>query len=46
MKETTMQNAGNIYNEMNEIKKMQKTVDSYWTIWSEGCAGFLSLFCC
>ena len=49
MKETMMQTvnkAGDVHQELSEIKKMQKVVDSYWTIWSEGCAGFFTLFCC
>ena len=49
MKETTKQNvygSGNIQEEMNEIKKMQLKSDSLLTLWSEGCAGYYSLFCC
>ena len=38
--------SGNVSYELNEIRKMQKTTDSLLTMWSEGCAGFLSLFCC
>ena len=49
MKETTMQNvftAGNIHQEVSEIKSMQRQADGYLTLWSETCAAFYSLFCC
>ena len=38
--------AGAINKELSEIKKLQKSVDTYWTLWSNTCAGFLTLFCC
>ena len=38
--------AGEIIQELNEIKKMQKTADSYWSLWSNTCSGFFTLFCC
>lgn len=41
-----MLKAGNIKTELNEIKKMQKSVDSYWTMWSNTCTDFYTVICC
>ena len=49
MKKEIMQNvskAGNVYYEMNEIKKMQKNPDSLLTLWSNTCAGLYTVICC
>lgn len=49
MKETNMQmvsKAGDIHQELSEIKKMQREPDGFLTIWSEVCATLYSLFCC
>lgn len=42
----TVSKAGDVYQELNEIKKMQKSVDSYWTMWSNTCADFFTVICC
>lgn len=49
MKKEFMQNvckAGNIEFELKEIKKTQKSVDSYLSLWSNTCSGLLTLICC
>ena len=49
MKKDVIQNgltAGNVGKEMAEIKKMQKSVDSFLTIWSNTCTDFMSIVCC
>ena len=49
MEKKDMQNiskAGLIVQELNEIKKMQKSADSYWTMWSNTCLDFLTILCC
>lgn len=49
MQKEVMQNeikAGAVDKELAEIKKMQKTADSYWSLWSNTCSGFFTLFCC
>lgn len=38
--------AGAISKELAEIKKMQKSVDSYWTMWSNTCGGLYTVLCC
>lgn len=38
--------AGDIYQELNEVKKFQKSADSYWTISTETCGGLYTVFCC
>lgn len=38
--------AGMISKELEEIKKMQKSVDSYWTLWSNTCADYYTIICC
>lgn len=38
--------AGVIYKELAEIKKMQKTADSYWSLWSNTCGGLYTVICC
>ena len=38
--------AGAINKELAEIKKMQKSADSYWTMWSNTCAGLYTIICC
>ena len=37
---------GNISLELKEIKKMQKVTESYWSMWSNTCADFLTIICC
>lgn len=49
MKKESMQKiskAGNIHQELNEIKKMQKNPDSFLTMWSNTCTDFLTILCC
>ena len=49
MKKENVQNyskAGSIQNELMEIKKMQKSVDSYWSLWSNTCGGLYTVICC
>lgn len=45
-KDNVTVNAGNICKEILEIKKMQKSVDSYWTLWTNTCADFRTILCC
>ena len=49
MKKENMQNvsvSGKIEAELKEIKKMQKSTDSYWSLWSDTCGGLYTLICC
>ena len=49
MKKEDMQRvlcSGNVYLEMEEIKKTQKNPDALLTLWSNTCAGFLTVLCC
>lgn len=38
--------SGNISEELQEIEKMQKVKDSYWTLWSNTCADLYTVICC
>lgn len=38
--------AGEIIQELNEIKKMQQRMDSYWTISTNTCGELYTVFCC
>ena len=50
MKKTALNNvsmmSGDIEKELLEIKKTQKVVDSYLTLLTNTCSGFLTLVCC
>ena len=38
--------AGVVNKELAEIKKMQRSADSYWTLWSNTCADLYTVICC
>ena len=38
--------AGNISNELNEIRKVQKSADSFLTMSTNTCGEFLTIICC
>ena len=49
MKKENMQNvsvAGKVEAELKEIKKMQKSGDSYLSMWSNTCTDFYTIICC
>lgn len=41
-----MYNAGHIQKELAEIEKMQKSPDSFLTLWSNTCADYYTIICC
>jgi hypothetical protein len=49
MQKNVMQNAlkaGVVNKELAEIKKMQKSPDTYWSLLTNTCSGFYTIFCC
>lgn len=38
--------SGNVGAEMEEIKKIQEKVQSYWTMATNTCTGFYTIICC
>ena len=49
MEKSTIKNvygAGNVDLELKEIGKMQKSADSYWSLWTNTCAGLYTVICC
>ena len=41
-----LNSVGCISMEMEEIKKMQKSTDSFLSMWSNTCADFFTVICC
>lgn len=49
MKNKNVQNtlsAGSVLKEVEQIKRLQKNVDSYLTAVTNTCSGFLTIICC
>lgn len=42
----TVSKVGDISQELNEIKKLQKNPDSFLTMWSNTCADLYTVICC
>lgn len=38
--------AGDVYQELFEVEKLQKAVDSYWTISTNTCGEIYTVICC
>lgn len=41
-----LSNAGIIFQELDEIKKLQKQPNSFLTMWTNTCTGFYTVICC